>query len=184
MRQRRPPLARLRAVPVRDSLKRATGEPYSHGVAEAIVLALEAVADGDQTGLCSGLIIVVALLSSAGVSRALLYAIGQQGLLQHPGTGTAAGPERIDEALGRLVSASLLTFSRDGATVAAHRLTMRVALEGQAQDGNLAGLGAGRCGAAVGGGPGPGRAVAEPVRRPRCRPADQGLARAPRPLPG
>ena len=77
-------LARLRAVPVQDLLKRATGEPYPHGVAEAIVLALDAAADGDQTGLCRGLINVVALLSAAGVSRALLYAAGQQGLLQHP----------------------------------------------------------------------------------------------------
>ena len=36
------------------------------------MLALDAVADGDQTGLCGGLINVVALLSTAGVSRALL----------------------------------------------------------------------------------------------------------------
>ena len=77
-------LARLRAVPVQDCLKRATGEPYPHGVAEAIVLALDAVADDDQTGLCRGLINVVALLSAAGVSRALLYAAGQQGLLHTP----------------------------------------------------------------------------------------------------
>ncbi len=49
-------LARLRAVPVHDSLKRMAGEPYRHGVAEAIVLALDAVADDDPTGLCRGLI--------------------------------------------------------------------------------------------------------------------------------
>ena len=138
--------ARLRTVPVRDFLKRATGEPYWYGAAEAIVLALDAVADGDQTGLCRGLINVVALLSAAGVSRPLLYAAGQQGLLSHPGTGTAAGPESIDEALGRLASASLVTFSVDDATVAAHRLTMRVAVERQAQEGSLAGLGAGAAG--------------------------------------
>ena len=139
-------LARLRSVPVQDSLKRTPGDPYPHGVAEAIVLALDAVADGDQTGLCLGLINTVALLSTAGVSRALLYAAGQQGLLRHPATETAAGPQRIDEALGRLVSASLLTFSVDDATVAAHRLTMRVAVERQAQDASLAGLGAGLAG--------------------------------------
>ena len=85
---------------------------------------------------------MVALLSAAGVSRALLYAAGQQGLLQHPGTEAATGPESIDEALGRLASASLLTFSGDDATVAAHRLTMRMARERQAQDGSLAGLSA------------------------------------------
>jgi tetratricopeptide (TPR) repeat protein len=139
-------LARLRAVPVQDALKRTTGDPYPHGVAEAIVLALAAVADGDPAGLCAGLINAVALLSAAGVSRALLYAAGQQGLLQRPGTETAAGPASIDEALGRLASASLLTFSVDDATVAAHRLTMRVAVERQAQHETLAGLGAGIAG--------------------------------------
>ena len=164
-------------------LKRATGEPYPHGVAEAIVLALDAVADGDPAGLCRGLINVVALLSAAGVSRALLYAAGQQGLLQRPGTETAAGPESIDEALGRLASASLLTFSVDDATVAAHRLTMRVAVERQAQDGTLAGLGAGIAGLLSVVTRVPGRAVAEPARRPRCHPADHGPARAPRTLP-
>jgi tetratricopeptide (TPR) repeat protein len=136
-------LTRLRTVPVQDVLKRATGDPYSDGVVEAIVLGLDAATRGDQTGLCRGLINVVALLSAAGVSRSLLYAAGQQGLLQHPGTETAAGPESIDEALGRLVNAELLTFSVDDATVTGHRLTMRVAVERQARDGTLAGLGAG-----------------------------------------
>ena len=37
-------LARLRTVPVQESLEaRTRGEPYPHGVAEAIVLALDAV---------------------------------------------------------------------------------------------------------------------------------------------
>ena len=136
-------LARLRAVPVGDLLRRPAGEPYRHSVAEAIVLALDAAAEGDPTGLCAGLVNVVALLSVAGVSRALLYAAGQQGLLSPPGTGSAAEPVDIDEALGRLASASLLTFSVDDASVAAHRLTMRVAVERQTRDGTLAGLGAG-----------------------------------------
>jgi len=135
-------LARLRAVPVQDVLTRTPGDPYPQGVAEAIVVALEAAAGGDPTGLCAGLINTVALLSAAGVSRKLLYAAGQRGLL-HSGTGTAAGPASVDAALGRLASASLLTFSVDDTTVAAHRLTMRVAVERQAQDGTLAGLGAG-----------------------------------------
>jgi tetratricopeptide (TPR) repeat protein len=146
-------LARLRTVPMQNLLKRVIGEPYPHSVAEAMVLALAAVEEGDPTGLCRGLINVVALLSTAGVSRALLYAAGQQGLLQHPGVHwrrrarprhrAPARPESIDKALGRLSSASLLTFSTDDATVAAHRLTMRVAVERQAWDGTLAGLGTG-----------------------------------------
>ena len=146
-------LDRLRAVSVQDLLSRAPGEPYRHSVAEAIVLALDAVAGTDPTDLCAGLINVVALLSAAGVARVLLYAAGQQGLLQHPGVQrrrlarsrrpAPASPGSIDEALGRLTSASLLTFSVDGATVAAHRLTMRVAVERQAQNGTLVMLGAG-----------------------------------------
>src|SRR6185312_12844272 len=70
------------------------------------------------------------------------YAAGHQGLLQ-PGTDIAVGPEKIDEVLGRLANASLLNFSVDDTTVAMHRLTRRVAVERQAQDGGLADLGAG-----------------------------------------
>ena len=136
-------LGRLRTVPLAELLKPTAGEPYPRGAAEAIVLALDGVADGDPTGLCRGLIDVVALLSTGGVSRVLLYAAGQQGLLQPPSTGTAAEPQTIDEALGRLASASLLTFSADDVTVSAHRLTMRVAIERQAKAGSLAALGAG-----------------------------------------
>jgi tetratricopeptide (TPR) repeat protein len=134
-------LARLRAVPVRDLLTRAAGEPYPHGVAEAIVLALDAAAEADPAGLCRGLMNVIALLSAGGVSRELLYAAGQQGLLS-PGTQPPAGRKDVDEALGWLASASLLTFATDDATVAGHRMTMRIAVELQASDGTLAGLGA------------------------------------------
>ena len=83
-------LARLRAVPLQDALKRPAEEPYPYGVAEAIVLALDAVADGETTGMCRDLINVVALLSAACVSRALLYAAGKQSRLQPPGPGMGA----------------------------------------------------------------------------------------------
>jgi hypothetical protein len=45
-------LAQLRTAPVQDLLKRAAGEPYPHGAAQAIVLALDATTDADATGLC------------------------------------------------------------------------------------------------------------------------------------
>ena len=136
-------LARLSAMTVQDLLKRPTGEPYPHGVAETVVLAADAVADSDPTGLCRGVINLVALLSTAGVSRSLLYTAGRQGLLSRRRARRKAGPVRVDEALGRLASASLLTFSLNDTTVAAHRLTMRVAVERQAHDGSLERLGAG-----------------------------------------
>jgi tetratricopeptide (TPR) repeat protein len=139
-------LARLREQPSGDLLKRTAGEPYRKGVSDAITLALDTVADYDPTGLCRGLVNVVALLSEAGVARDLLYAAGQQGVLQSSGAETNARPQEVDEALGLLAEASLLNFGTDGTqgdtTVAAHRLTMRVAVELQAEQGNLVRLGA------------------------------------------
>ena len=87
-------LARLRAAPVTDMLRCRAGEPYPHGAAEAIVLALDAAAEGDQSGLCPGLMMVAGLLSAAGVSRELLYAAGQQGLLGLAGTDGCGIPGR------------------------------------------------------------------------------------------
>ena len=43
-------LSRLRAAPAQGLLRRSTGEPYPHGAAEAIMLALDAAADADAAG--------------------------------------------------------------------------------------------------------------------------------------
>ena len=45
-------LARLRSMHVQDYLKRTVPDPYPHGTAEAILLALDAASTADQTGLC------------------------------------------------------------------------------------------------------------------------------------
>jgi tetratricopeptide (TPR) repeat protein len=147
-------LDRLRARPLRDYLTPVTGDPYPHGVAEAITLALDAAAVDDPSVLSRGLMDVIAVLSTTGVSRVLLYAAGRRGLLRPTGgrsrlvrrirrrvLGTA-GPELVDQALGRLASFSLVTFSEDGSIVTAHRLTMRVVRERQAGDVEPAGLNA------------------------------------------
>jgi len=136
-------LDRLRTAPVRDFLKRSTAEPYPRGVDATILLALNAVTDQGQEDLYQGLIDVIALLATEGIPRTLLYAAGRQGLLSPPGTDAVVRPESIDEALGRLASSSLLTFSMDDTTVAMHRLTGRVAVERQAQGNGLKDLGAG-----------------------------------------
>jgi hypothetical protein len=120
-------LDRLREMPVQDYLRRVTGEPYPHGVAEAIALALDSVAQADQTGLSQSLMDLIALLSETGVSRSLLHAAGQLGILMPD--RMSADPAAVDEALGHLASRSLVTFSIDGMTVTAHRLTMRVTRE-------------------------------------------------------
>ena len=63
-------LDRVRSIPVQEYLTPAEGEPYPHGVAEAVLLALDSAAAGDRTGLGGVLIDVVSLLSNAGVPRA------------------------------------------------------------------------------------------------------------------
>ena len=135
-------LARLRAVPVQDYLKKRAPDPYPYGTAEAILLALEAATAGDETGLCQGLMNLISLLSPAGVHRTLLYAAGQAGFLGQPEPEIVVPPSQVDEAIGRLVGASLLTYSVDGSAVSAHRLTMRVTRERQATQDELAKLGA------------------------------------------
>ena len=135
-------LARLNAVPVQDYVRRAAADPYPHAVAEAIVLALDSAAQTDQTGLTEPVLSLLALLSETGVARALLHAAGQLGVLRQAGRH-AASPAAVDEALGHLAEMSLVTFSIDGLTAAAHRLTLRVAREQLTRNGRLAAMTAG-----------------------------------------
>ncbi|MGD0607867.1 MAG: FxSxx-COOH system tetratricopeptide repeat protein [Streptosporangiaceae bacterium] len=130
-------LERLRALPVREHLTRDAGQPYPHGVAEAVLLSLDAVRAGDQDGVCAGVLEVMAVVSAAGVRRELLYEAGKAGVLSGDvGEMVAAGV--VDRALARLAEASLLTFSLDGQTVSAHRLVLRVVRDGLARQQRLA----------------------------------------------
>ena len=133
-------LSRLRSLRVDQYLSPSEGEPYPQGVAEAVLLSLDAVAVDDGTGLCGPVMDVVSLLSTAGVPRALLHAAGQTGLLaasqKRRKKGRAVPPQVVDEVQARLAGASLLTFSGDGATVSAHRLVMRIVRERQVRRGD------------------------------------------------
>ena len=137
-------LARLRIKPVEDLLLRTGTDRYPHGLAAAVLLSLDAVRAGDGAGVCGAVMNLVSVLSVGGVPRAVLHAAGQAGALDGP--EQAAGPEEaggvglevVDEALGRLAGASLLTFSTGGTTVTAHRLVMRVIRERLAHQGQLA----------------------------------------------
>ncbi len=112
-------LERLRSLPVAKYLTRESGQPYPHGLAEAVLLSLEAVQAKDPDGLCTGVLELMSVLSAAGVRRDLMYAAGQAG----GGTGVAA--MMVDAALGQLAERSLLSFSLDNQVVA-HRLVLRV----------------------------------------------------------
>jgi tetratricopeptide (TPR) repeat protein len=121
-------LARLRGKPVDELLLRTGAGQYPHGLAAAVLLSLDAARAGDGSGVCGGLMELVAVLSAAGVPRTLLHAAGQAGALAGQEAGEVAA-EVVDEALGRLAGSSLLTFSVDGASVTAHRLLTRVIRE-------------------------------------------------------
>ena len=129
-------LERLRALPVQEYLTRERGQPYPHGVAETVLLSLEAVRTGEQGNVCAVVMEIMAVLSTAGVRRELLYDAGKAGAL--PGADEAGVPAAIvDAVLAQLVGGSLLTFSLDRQTVIAHRLVMRVVRDGLVRQGRL-----------------------------------------------
>jgi tetratricopeptide (TPR) repeat protein len=131
-------LQRLRAVPVQEYLRRQDGPPYPHGVAEAVLLSLDAAWAGDQGGVCKGIMEIIAVLSGAGVGRDLLYAATREGVLAKHRRRSRVSAESVDRALMRLAEWSLLNFGLDGQTVIAHRQVMQVVRDLLAQQGRLA----------------------------------------------
>ena len=144
-------LDRVRAYPTEKYLTRAKGDPYPRGVAEAIGLSVDAVTSADPNGLAGHLLDVISLLSPQGVSRELLYLGPSAGVFTEataaatdaaadapvPHAATSVPPAiddavideaAVDEAIGRLADASLLTFGGDD-TLVVHRLTMRAVRE-------------------------------------------------------
>jgi tetratricopeptide (TPR) repeat protein len=135
-------LRRLRTLPVEQYLARSTEDPYPHAAAAAILLSLQAAEGSDPTGVGAQLMNLIAVLSPAGVPRNLLHAAATSGTLTRRRSPPrpsrklrsgppppAARPAEVDAVLAHIVGASLLTFSLDGSTVNAHRLTMRVIRE-------------------------------------------------------
>jgi tetratricopeptide (TPR) repeat protein len=143
-------LERLRAFPVEQYLARSSEDPYPRATAATILLSLRAAEDSDPTGLSTHLMSVIAVLSSAGALRDVLYTAAAVGLVTRRKSPrwprlkrrSGGGPSTVrsadvDAALGHMAAASLLTFSFNGSTVSAHRLTMRVTRERCLRDGTL-----------------------------------------------
>ena len=132
-------LAKLKALPVGDYLVRGEDgeeQPYPPGVAEAVLLSLEAAWAADPIGVCAGVMETMAVLSPAVVRRDLLHAAGQAGTLLGRGRRVAAA--MVDQALERLNERSLLGFGLDGQAVTVHCLVARVVRGGLARRGRLA----------------------------------------------
>ena len=131
-------LERLRGIPVGELLRPVDAGQYPRGVAAAVLLSLDGVRAGDDAGVCTAVMELVAVLSPAGVRRALVHEAGRQGVLERDRQPGELSPAVVDQALGRLAGASLLTFSVDGSSVSAHRLVMRVIREQLAGANSLA----------------------------------------------
>ena len=130
-------LERLRAMPVGELLKPVEASQYPRGVAAAVLLSLDSARAGDDTGISIAVMELLAVLSPAGVRRALVYEAARQGALARDGQTDQPSSEVVDRALARLAGASLLTFSVDDSSVSAHRLVMRVIRENLAANGLL-----------------------------------------------
>jgi hypothetical protein len=129
-------LAKLRALSAEDHLVREDEkeeEPSPPGVAEAVLLAMEAASLADRLGVSIAVMELVAMLSPAVVHRDLLRSAGQEGTLLGGGRRVAAS--MVDQALERLNERSLLGFSLDGQTVSVHRLAAQVIRAGLAPAG-------------------------------------------------
>lgn len=115
-------LERLRSLPAAEYLTREPGQPYPHGVAETVLLSLQATVADDHGGLCATIMELMSVLSAAGVRRDLMYGAAEAGLLGSAG----AAPQTVDNALGKLAERSMLSFTVDGQAVIAHRLVLRI----------------------------------------------------------
>lgn len=109
-------LRRLRNLPTRSSLAAHEGDPYPHGVVDAIRLSLNAVRD--QPG-AQALAEQLAVLARSGTSRSLLV----------PETLEEHGRAERSGALAALVDAYLASYTQDGEMLVMHPLTRRVLLE-------------------------------------------------------
>ena len=119
-------LDRRRALPTDAHLAREEGQSCPPGVARAVMLSLDSARAGDQAGVGTGIMEMMAVLSAAGVRRELLCDAGRAGVLAFGGQRAAVPADRVEGALARLAERSLLTFSLDGETVVGHPLVMRV----------------------------------------------------------
>ncbi len=130
-------LGRLRAMPAAARVTREEGQPYPHGVAEAITLSFDSVRASDPGGVDTGIMEITSVLSAGGVRRELLHDAGRAGVLTSGRDRAEVPAGLVDVALARLAERSLLTFSLDGETVIAHHLVMRAVRDALAHEERL-----------------------------------------------
>ena len=72
-------LKRLRALRVTASLAPERDEPYPRGVAEVVLMSLDAIQASDRTGVYARILSIMVVLSAVGVGRDLLLVAGREG---------------------------------------------------------------------------------------------------------
>ncbi|MER6130615.1 FxSxx-COOH system tetratricopeptide repeat protein [Streptomyces sp. NPDC001815] len=117
---------RFRRRRVGEVMRRAPGEPYPSGAAEALHLAIGQAEAGESTSTVRRVVEFISLLSPSGVSREDLHAA-----LREP------DPAGIDAVVGRLTEGSVVTLSLDGGTVLMHRLVQRIVRDRMLEEGRL-----------------------------------------------
>ncbi|MEU6655812.1 tetratricopeptide repeat protein [Streptomyces sp. NPDC046900] len=123
-------LERIKSMPMDRLLLTSPGDHYPDGAAQAVLLALRTVEDADP--LARTLTGVVMVLSAAGTFRTILHAYAE-----HEGNSGGVTCADIDATIGRMVEASLLTFTLDGEAVLMHRFTQRVLRDRARRTGTL-----------------------------------------------
>ncbi|MGC5565527.1 FxSxx-COOH system tetratricopeptide repeat protein [Streptomyces sp. FR-108] len=113
---------------VAEVMRRAPGEPYPKGAADALLMVIEQVESGEPASTVGRVVEFIALFSPSGVTREDLHAVLRE-----------TEPAEIDAVLGRLTEASVVTLSLDGGTVFMHRLVQRIVREKMYEDGRLGG---------------------------------------------
>lgn len=129
-------LAQLRTLPGEGDRSGQEKRPYPPGVAAAVLLSLVAMGAADRTGVGTGVMEVVAMLSPATVDPDLLRSAGPMGTLASGGRRVAA--PQVDQALKQLEERSLLGSSLDGQAILVHHLVARVIRDRLARRGRLA----------------------------------------------
>ena len=116
-------------------LPRPQGDPYPHGLAEAILLSLDDLAQADPGQLAGRLLDQLAVLAPTGADTVLLHHL----INPKPPVQSANPADRLDpdEIVAVLAGRSLTIAAREDDRTVAHRLVQRVVRERRRHDGTL-----------------------------------------------
>ncbi|MDN3028365.1 FxSxx-COOH system tetratricopeptide repeat protein [Streptomyces sp. S.PB5] len=106
---------RFRRHQVGQVMRRVPGQPYPHGAAEALLMAIRQVETGDHAFTVGRVVELIALLSPSGVYREDLKT-----------ALTDREAAEVDGVVGMLSEASVVSLSLDGDVILMHRLVQRI----------------------------------------------------------